>query len=57
MKELETCHRGQFHMGETDALDTEFPVYAVQGFRLHYFAVLAQHVVADDVGGVLLDFE
>jgi DUF2075 family protein len=44
-------------MGETDALDTEFPVYAVQGFRLHYFAVLAQHVVADDVGGVLLDFE
>ncbi len=57
---LEALHGGEFHVGQVDAFDGEFPVVVVDAFEsfgLHDFAVFFEEFIGDEIGGFLLHFE
>jgi hypothetical protein len=47
MQLLKPRHGDQLHMCQTHALNTKFPINAVQSLGLHNFAVLLQHFVVN----------
>jgi hypothetical protein len=54
---LKSRHRRYLHMCQTDTLNTQLPISAIQSLTLHNLTVLSQHIISDHIGAVLFSLE